>query len=260
MTSSDTLDYVIIIKELKKVMKLRGITYRQVSKSLGISEVTVKRLFSARDGSLNRISEICQLVGVSLVDLVSTLSKKEGNVFKFTEKQELFFSRNQNFFEFFYELYERRLSIFEMKKRYGLNDQSVFKYLNGLDRLGLLKLQANNEFRFCVEGKPSWIMGGALQKIYLDSMFDFPKHIVNRVIDGNLRIMKDIFLHIGDSYLSVESIHGIFKMLAEVQKAIYKQSELDQIYCEPKHLNKVSTFLCFGAYDRPKKNIFNFEK
>lgn len=146
----------------------------------------------------------------------------------------------------------------EMKKRYQLSDKSIFKYLHGLDRLGLIKLQSNNEFRFCVEGMPSWITGGALQKAYLETMFDFPKHIVNQVMSGKLHIMKEVFLHIGDSYLSTSSIQMIFKLLMEVQKTIYKQSELDQVYCERKDLQKVSAFLCFSSFDRPRKGIVNF--
>lgn len=258
MTSSDTSEYVIILKELKKVMRQRGVTYKQISQSLGTSEVTVKRLFSAQDGSLNRLSEICQFFGFSLLDLASSLAKREVKVFKFSEKQEHFFSRNQNYFEFFSEIYERKLSIAEMKEKYQLNDHSIFKYLHGLDKLGLIQLQSNNRFRFCVEGKVSWITGGALQKLYLETMFDFPKYIVNQVMCGKLQIMKEVFLHIGDSYLSPQSIQVIFKLLMEVQKAIYKQSELDQVYSERKDLQKVSSFLCFSSFDRPKKGIINF--
>lgn len=107
MTSSDTCEYEIILKELKKVMRQRRVTYKQIAKSLEISEVTVKRLFSAQDGSLNRLinSEICQLFGFSFLDFASSLANREVQVFKFSEKQELFFSRNQNYFEFFSEIY-----------------------------------------------------------------------------------------------------------------------------------------------------------
>jgi transcriptional regulator with XRE-family HTH domain len=52
-----------LIKTLKKQLKAHGKTYADVSRGLGLSEASVKRLLSQKIFSLDRLDGICHLLG-----------------------------------------------------------------------------------------------------------------------------------------------------------------------------------------------------
>ena len=55
-----------IVAELKRALREGSHTYQAVAKQLGLSVASVKRLFSTRDFSLQRLDQICELLGVEL--------------------------------------------------------------------------------------------------------------------------------------------------------------------------------------------------
>ncbi len=63
-------EYRAAIDILKRTLKERGLTYRQLGKGIGLSESGVKKIFLARDGSFQRLAEICRYVGLSLSEIV----------------------------------------------------------------------------------------------------------------------------------------------------------------------------------------------
>ena len=55
-----------IVTEIKRALREGGHTYAAVAQQLQLSVASVKRLFSAGDFSLQRIDQICELIGVEL--------------------------------------------------------------------------------------------------------------------------------------------------------------------------------------------------
>jgi len=49
------VDTGLLVETLKRVLKGRGITYAQVAERLRLSEASVKRMFSRRDFTLQRL-------------------------------------------------------------------------------------------------------------------------------------------------------------------------------------------------------------
>ena len=66
-----------IVAALKGALKERGITYQQVAEALELSEASVKRLFSERQFSLQRLDQICALLGLEITDLVRRLDQAQ---------------------------------------------------------------------------------------------------------------------------------------------------------------------------------------
>lgn len=82
MTETDTL-----IQALKKIMKDKGVTYRQLTSVLNLSEAHIKRLFSDRTSfTLRRIEQITKVLDVSFYELatgsrnITTVAKAPKNV------------------------------------------------------------------------------------------------------------------------------------------------------------------------------------
>ena len=55
-----------IIATIKRQLKLQGLTYRDVAVALDLSEPSIKRLFASEQFTLERIVEICSLLGFTL--------------------------------------------------------------------------------------------------------------------------------------------------------------------------------------------------
>src|ERR1700731_540695 len=56
----------LIVAELKRALRERGYTYATVAKHLQLSVASVKRLFSTGDFTLQRVDQICDLLGLEL--------------------------------------------------------------------------------------------------------------------------------------------------------------------------------------------------
>ena len=50
---------VSLVEALKRALKSRGITYAALAAKLGLSEASVKRMFSRRDFTLQRMDDVC---------------------------------------------------------------------------------------------------------------------------------------------------------------------------------------------------------
>ena len=83
MTATDNL-----LKTLKKVMRSKGITYKQAGQALELTEVSIKRLFSERSFSLLRIEKLCELAGTDLVELIQLAEKAQQQIDNLSLEQE----------------------------------------------------------------------------------------------------------------------------------------------------------------------------
>ncbi len=81
-------DTTAMVGGLKRILKARRINYAQVSDALGLSEATVKRMFSKNDFSLHRFEQVCELAEVSVVELAKEVDSEKNYISQLTEEQE----------------------------------------------------------------------------------------------------------------------------------------------------------------------------
>ncbi|MGH8635443.1 MAG: helix-turn-helix domain-containing protein, partial [Burkholderiales bacterium] len=77
-----------LVDVLKRELRTRGITYAQVARKLGLSEASVKRMFSRKDFSLKRLDQVCQLTSSEFSDLARALYQEESLISQLTPEQE----------------------------------------------------------------------------------------------------------------------------------------------------------------------------
>ena len=58
-----------LLAALKRELRVRHLTYRDVAKALGLSEPSVKRLFSSGRFTLDRLAALTGLLGLTLAEL-----------------------------------------------------------------------------------------------------------------------------------------------------------------------------------------------
>src|SRR3954468_8047468 len=77
-----------LIDALKQSLKAQGMTYAKVARGLGMSEASVKRMFSRRDFTLKRLDKVLDLAGLELGELTRLVTSEAKLVSRLTPQQE----------------------------------------------------------------------------------------------------------------------------------------------------------------------------
>jgi hypothetical protein len=78
----------LLVAELKRHLKAEGITYAALGRQLDLSESSVKRLFARQTFSVQRLEQICNLVGLEISDLVALMNERREFLTELTPEQE----------------------------------------------------------------------------------------------------------------------------------------------------------------------------
>ena len=81
-------EQAMIVAELKRALREHELTYADVARKLELSVATVKRLFSTGDFSLQRVDGICELMGISLREILERGQDRAAPVNQLTVTQE----------------------------------------------------------------------------------------------------------------------------------------------------------------------------
>jgi transcriptional regulator with XRE-family HTH domain len=79
---------IALVDTLKRILKGRGIMYATVAAGLGLSEASVKRMFSRRDFTLQRLEDVCRIAGVDFAELAHEATADEAGMTHLTAEQE----------------------------------------------------------------------------------------------------------------------------------------------------------------------------
>ena len=149
-----------IVAELKRTLKERGITYAQVARHMKLSLPSVKRLFSTADLSLDRLDQVCELVGMEPTELLEQMRQRAATVTRLTNAQEREIISDPRLFLVAW-LILNRWRIEEIVEAFRFTEREAERYLIKLDRLGLIELQPGNRARLRVN-TVSWQPGGPM--------------------------------------------------------------------------------------------------
>jgi DNA-binding Xre family transcriptional regulator len=154
------------IDTLKKSLKARGLTYRDVASALDLSEPSIKRLFSERSFSLQRLEQICRMMDMNFSDLarLSDLKYQERQT-TLSPGQEAALADDAILLSYFYLL----LNGWKTKRiarRFALDEPRQIRLLARLDKLGLIELQPGNRVRLLTARRIQWRRDGAVSRLY----------------------------------------------------------------------------------------------
>ena len=152
-----------IVAELKRALREGSHTYQAVAKQLGLSVASVKRLFSTRDFSLQRLDQICELLGVELSVIIERAQERGAPTNQLTLNQEKEIISDPGLFLIAW-LALCRTPFEDMVKNYRFSTIEVQRHLAKLDQLKVIELQSANRVRLLVSRRFSWRRGGPVQR------------------------------------------------------------------------------------------------
>jgi len=154
-----------IIATVKRQLKLQGLTYRDVAGALALSEPSVKRLFASEDFTLDRLVEVCSLLGFTLAEIAHEAQDGQRHLRTLTPGQESeLVSDPRLLLVAVCALNHWRLA--EMLGAYRLSEAECVQQLLRLDRLRLITLLPGNRIRLNVARDFDWLPDGPIRRYF----------------------------------------------------------------------------------------------
>ena len=156
-------------------LKARGMTYADVAKALKVSEPTIKRIFAARNCTLERLDEICAVLQLDLAELVRGMPRESRLVSQLTRAQEEELMSDPALL-CVAACAMHQLRVEDIVRLYRLDQAQCVRLLLRLERLGILELHENNRIRLRLSRAFSWIPDGPMMRFVRTQAADFFEH------------------------------------------------------------------------------------
>jgi len=215
-----------LISTLKRCLKMRGLTYRDIAGGLGISEASVKRLFSTQNISLERLSKICELANLNLIELFKQLDSDLHCLDELTEEQETELAADSGLLLITF-LIINNLTFENIMQYYNFTEHELIRYLARLDRIKLIDLLPNNRFTLLISPDFSWRKNGPIQQFFTRNLqMDFLNSHFNRE-DETLLFLSGTLTKTSGSYLQ-RKLEEIAKEFNELNRQDIKRPLKDR--------------------------------
>jgi len=171
-----------IIASLKRMMKARAITYKDLAGLIGLSEVSIKRIFSQSTLSLARLEQICQALDVSIQEIARLSGEQTVDATESVSlEQESAMAADPNLLACYYLIANGRTGP-EISKELGVEEIKVRRWMVKLHSLGLVELLAKMRARARTGSSITWRKDGPMRRLYekkvreeyLQSVFSAP--------------------------------------------------------------------------------------
>jgi transcriptional regulator with XRE-family HTH domain len=155
-----------IIEALKRSLKNRGLTYRDLARKVGLSEASIKRVFAEETFSLQRLEHICLAIGLSVSELVRMAGdSQEPHSQYLSLEQEQLLAGDSRLLASFYLLLNGHSSA-EILGRMDLTERELRELYVKLDAAKIIELQPQLKARLRVGPVISWRADGPVHRVY----------------------------------------------------------------------------------------------
>ncbi|WP_282445500.1 helix-turn-helix domain-containing protein [Massilia antarctica] len=178
---------ITLVDTLKRLLKGRGITYGDLAGRIGMSEASVKRMFSQKNFTLQRLDEILSATGIEF-DELSAAQSAPTLISHLTLAQEREIIGDPRLLVVAVSAMNH-IGFDDIVRFYDMTEAEVTKYLLRLDRIGFLELLPNNRVKLLIARTFGWIANGPIQGYfrheaaadYLNSRFDGEDEVMRLV-------------------------------------------------------------------------------
>lgn len=207
----------VIVDTLKAILRAQKITYAQLADHLGLSEASVKRMFSRGAFTLERLGSICAMAGVSIADLTRQARQRAEPLTRLTPEQEEELLSDPRLLLVAYLIlnnwrYEQIVDAFQ------ISETETIGRLARLDRLKMIELNPGNRVRRLVSRNFAWRPDGPVQAYIKDQLADF--------MDSPFTGPEEHLRFVG-AVLSCESIERMRGAIERVMREFDEQARAD---------------------------------
>jgi len=197
------MSFGYVFEALKAHLRARGLAYADLATALGVSEATVKRVFSLQDCTLSRLEQICSVVQVDLQELSRGVARQRRLIDQLTREQEQEIVDDVRLF-IVAVCAMQDLRLEDIIATYRITQAQCVGLLAHLDRIEFLELLPSNRYRLLVATTFRWIPDGPIMRWakahandYFDYLFDGPGEtlrVINVRLSGEAR--TELLVHL----------------------------------------------------------------
>lgn len=211
-----------IINTLKKLLKSKGLTYKDVASHLELSEAGVKRMFAQKDFSLSRLDDLCALLDIEISDLSELMLRSQDLT------QKLSFDQESNLVADIKMLMLAHLLMAhwtceQVLAEYEYGELELVRYLAALDRMKIIDLLPNNRVKLRVSRDFKWIKNGPIERFYKN-------HVQNDFFNSEFHASGEIRLFLSgmlSSASSMDIIRRIERLGLAFDEALTNDQQVD---------------------------------
>jgi transcriptional regulator with XRE-family HTH domain len=154
-----------LLRAIKSALRLRGLTYRELARRLGVSEPTVKRDLSKGRFSLRRLDEICSALGLTLADLLQPPEEKD-LVTELSEAQErALISQPKNFVVTYLLVNDWKFR--DITEAFRMDENELSAILLRLDQLKIIEYRPPHRVRKLTARNFAWRKDGPVHSFFV---------------------------------------------------------------------------------------------
>lgn len=197
-----------LIDTLKQALKTRRITYAEVARRLDMSEANVKRMFASRRFTLERLEQVCKLLGMELSDLFQLYEESRQRITQLTLEQEQELVSNVKLLLVAVSV-RNRLSFDDIVSNYDISPSECIRHLAKLDKLKIIDLLPNNRIKLRIDEHFHWLPNGPIERFFEKQI---QGQFLKSTFSGEMEQRLFLFGLLGDS--STQVILNKMKALA----------------------------------------------
>jgi transcriptional regulator with XRE-family HTH domain len=154
-----------VISVLKRHLKARSITYRDVGRALGLSEPSVKRIFASGRVSLERVAKLGALIDLTLAELCQEAASDMPKLSELTPVQEKELVSDVKLL-LVAACVLNHWTLPEILAAYRMTEVECVQRLLKLDRLRLIDLLPGNRVRLNIAHDFDWLPDGPIRRFF----------------------------------------------------------------------------------------------
>ncbi len=154
-----------LIEALKRCLRAQGMTYRDLAGRLKLSEAAIKRMFSQRAMSLQRLEQVCDVLDVGLAELSAEAARGRPAMANLSEEQEqALVSEPALLLALFLTVNRWRQD--DVLAHFAFTPAQWTALLVRLDRLGIIELMPGNRGRPLTARNFRWRANGPMERYF----------------------------------------------------------------------------------------------
>lgn len=185
--------YPIYRDKIKAILRAQNLTYSDLGKRIGLSESGVKKILSAKDVSLSRLTQICEATGTSLADLALNAPEPKTPDFEFDQETQEYFLKNRDCFHLFFLILTESKTFDDIIKEHRISKKIGIRYLQELDKRKLIKWMPNDKVISLV--KPSAFFkysGPFIKQLVKEWTYDLVEESLNKLNKNTKKPQNEI--------------------------------------------------------------------
>ena len=156
---------VLVVATVKRLLKARGLTYRDVAQALDLSEPSVKRVFSSERFTVERLARVAELLGYTLAELMQEAAASAPALRTLDVAQEGRLVSDEKLL-LVAVCALNHWSVDDVVAAYRLTRAEVLKRLLVLERMGMIVLLPGDRVRLRIARDFDWLPDGPIRRFF----------------------------------------------------------------------------------------------